>query len=386
MELAPFQVILPPRIKFGWGTLGSIGSEAKKLGNKALVVTGRSFLARTGILDRIKASLEEAGVEAVLFQEVEAEPSLETVERGRKLLAQEACDLVIGAGGGSSLDAAKAIAGLAREGGTVHDYFAGRAIEKPGLPWIAVPTTAGTGAEATKNSVLSDYKNKVKKSIRSDYWVSSLVIWDPELTVHKSPSLTAATGMDALTQAIESYTSRGANPFTDNLARQAVYLIGNSILTAYREGDNREARENMALGCLLAGIALANARLGVVHGMAHPVGIHYELAHGLVCGVLLPYAMEYNLEVVADKYADVAALMGLDTSGLDTKAAAQLAIDRVREINREMGIPAKLGEVGLREEDFAYIIEETMPSGSTKANPREVTPEGVEDILQRNLV
>ncbi len=121
MELAPFQVILPPRIKFGWGTLGSIGSEAKKLGNKALVVTGRSFLARTGILDRIKASLEEAGVEAVLFQEVEAEPSLETVERGRKLLAQEACDLVIGAGGGSSLDAAKAIAGLAREGGTVHD-------------------------------------------------------------------------------------------------------------------------------------------------------------------------------------------------------------------------------------------------------------------------
>ena len=386
MELKPFQVILPSRIKFGWGQLGIIGAEAKKLGKKALVVTGRSFLARTGILDRIRDSMTEAGVEAVYFQEVEAEPSLETVERGRKILAQEGCDLVIGAGGGSSLDAAKAIAGLAREEGTVHEYFAGRPIAKPGLPWIAVPTTAGTGAEATVNSVLSDYKNKVKKSIRSDYWISSGVIWDPELTIHMSPSLTAATGMDALTQAIESYTSRGANPFTDNLARQAVALIGNNILTAYREGQNRQARENMALGCLLAGMALANARLGVVHGIAHPVGIQYKLAHGLVCGVLLPYAMEYNLEVAADKYADVAALMGLDTRGLDTREAARLAIDRVWEINRELGLPARLGEVGLKEEDFAYIIKETMPSGSTKANPREVTPEGVEEILRRNLL
>ncbi|MGI6144097.1 MAG: iron-containing alcohol dehydrogenase family protein [bacterium] len=386
MELAPFQVILPPRIKFGWGQIGTIGPEAKKLGNKVMVVTGRTFLARTGILDQIRASLEEAGVEAVFFQEVEAEPSLETIERGRKILAQEGCDLVIGVGGGSSIDAAKAIAGLAREEGTVWDYFAGRAIVNPGLPWIAVPTTAGTGAEATKNSVLSDYASKVKKSIRSDYWVSSLVIWDPELTTHMSPRLTAATGMDALTQAIESYTSRGANPFTDSLVRQAISLIGNNILTAYREGQNREAREKMALGCLLAGIALANARLGVVHGIAHPVGILYKLAHGLVCGVLLPYAMDYNLEVAAGKYADVAALMGLDTGGLDSREAARMAIDRVRELGREMEIPARLGEVGLKEADFSFIIKETMPSGSTRANPREVTPAGVEEILRQNLV
>lgn len=385
MGLTPFQLVLPARTIFGWGKVGEIGSEAKKLGKRALVVTGRSFLRTSGVLDQLVQALGEAGVEAVLFSQVEAEPSLATVEEGRTLLAEEGCDLVIGAGGGSGMDAAKAIAGLAREEGQVKDYFAGREITQPGLPWIAVPTTAGTGAEATKNSVLSHYESRVKKSIRSDFWVADLVLWDPQLSSHMPPELTAATGMDALTQAIESYTSRWANPFTDGLARRAISLIGRNILLAYREGENREAREGMALGCYLAGIALTNARLGVVHGLAHPLGILYKLPHGLVCGVLLPYAMEYNLRVAKRKYADTAALMGLDTGGLTSQEAARLALKRVRELNKKMGLPPGLGELGLKEEDFDFIIRETMPSGSTAANPREVTAAGVRAILKANL-
>ena len=385
MGLTSFSLVLPPRTIFGWGKIGEIGAEAKKLGKKALLVTGRSFVVQSGVLDEIVLSLQGVGLEAVLFPQVEAEPSLATIERGRSLLSQEGCGVVIGIGGGSALDAAKAVAGLAREDGSVQDYFAGREITRSGLPWIAVPTTAGTGAEVTKNSVLCDYENQIKKSIRSDYWVADLVLWDPQLTSHMPPELTATTGMDALTQAIESYTSRWANPFTDSLARQAISLLGGNILTAYRVGEDRGAREGMALGCYLAGIALANARLGVVHGLAHPLGIMYRLAHGLVCGVLLPYALEYNLAVATEKYADTAALLGLDTDGLTSEEAARLALDRIMELKKMMGMPRGLGELGLKEEDFDFIVRETLPSGSTAANPRKVTAAGARAILKANL-
>ena len=251
---------------------------------------------------------------------------------------------------------------------------------QPGLPWIAVPTTAGTGAEAT--APFSAYESRAK-SIRSDFWVADLVLWDPQLSSHMPPELTAATGMDALTQAIESYTSRWANPFTDGLARRAISLIGRNILLAYREGENREAREGMALGCYLAGIALTNARLGVVHGLAHPLGILYKLPHGLVCGVLLPYAMEYNLRVAKRKYADTAALMGLDTGGLTSQEAARLALKRVRELNKKMGLPPGLGEQGSRRKTLT--LSSGKPCFFHRRQPREVTAAGVRAILKANL-
>jgi alcohol dehydrogenase class IV len=249
------------------------------------------------------------------------------------------------------------------------------------LPWIAAPTTAGTGAEVTKNAVLLDLETEVKFSLRDDGWFADVALIDPELTLNMPPEITAASGADALTQAIESYTSIGASAITDALASEAIRRIGRSLYQAFQDGTDLKARADVLYGSTLAGSAMANARLGGVHGIAHPLGALYHIPHGLVCGLLLPYTMAYNVAYTEQKYARIAQLLGEDTGTMDLQAAAGAAVRRVSELLIDVGIPQRLEPLGVKKEDLARIIEGSLPSGSLKHNPRPLAAEDVETIL-----
>ena len=370
---------MPPRGVSGGGAAEAVGRETAALGSRALRVSGARW-SGTETLRAAAASLRAHGVDAIAVSQDSGEPTLERLEETVRIAEAERVTVVVGLGGGSVLDVAKATAGLCFPGRKpVSEYFYGlRADSDSALPWIALPTTAGTGSEATPNAVLSD-GDRQKQSIRGDRrWLAATVLLDPGLTVSCSPQVTAWSGMDALTQAIESHTSAGAHVLTEPCSAEAVRLIAGSIRRAHREPEDVQARTDMAYGSLLAGIALANARLGVVHGLAHPLGLRYHIPHGLVCGVLLPWAIAYNTPACADKYGDLARLGGAGH-------AAQDLLDWVRAANRELGIPYSLRAFGLRREDFAWIVEQSMPSGSLRANPRPVRPEDLFDLLDAQL-
>ncbi len=360
-----------PKIITGAGTLQSLKEAAPNLGHCALLVTGRSALKKAGVTDRALDLLSQVGLSVTLFDQVEAEPDVTTIDRARKLCREETSDLVIGLGGGSVLDAAKVLAGLAGEQAPTEAFHRGQSISRPGLPFIAIPTTSGTGAEVTPNGVITDRKELVKKSIRDHSFLARVVILDPELTLSLPPALTAYTGMDALTQAIESFTSINASLLTDALAFESARLILGSLQRAYEDGSDLEAREKMAYGSLLAGLALANARLGAVHGLAHPLGVRYRIPHGLVCAILLPAVMKMNAEAACDKYARLSEIVGEDI------------VTHVEKLSARLKLPSNFAAHHIPESDFPKLVAESMPSGSLKANPKKVTEEDLYHILKQ---
>ena len=349
--------------------------------------------AREGFLDPLLASLDEAGVAVGLYAQVRGEPTPGLVQAGIDLAREQGSEVVIGLGGGSAMDTAKAIAGLALQPGSVHEYHRGLELKGPGLPLVTLPTTAGSGAEVTKNAVLSDPSRQHKASIRTDDWFARVTLVDPELTLDLPPSVTASSGSDALCQAIEAYVSIGASPTTDALAADAIRRIGRSLVAACDTGadpstplDQRlAARSDMLYGSLLAGMALANARLGGVHGLAHPLGLRFQIPHGTVCGLLLPHVLEHNLAYSEEKYAHVGCWLDADAGDLPTPEAARFAVDRVRELLLQIGLPLRLGAFGVSEADFPIIITESLPSGSLKHNPRPLSAADLELILSAAL-
>jgi alcohol dehydrogenase class IV len=383
VELRTFY--LPTRILTGSGCRRQLGTQARTLGERALLVCSRGASDREGFLEPLLDSLQDAGVATTIYAELQDEPTLEVVEAGIRQARQADSQVAIGVGGGSAMDTAKAIAGLALLPGSVAEYHQGRRIEGPGLPLITVPTIAGSGAEVTKNAVLSDPARQYKASIRSDDWFARVALVDPELTLSLPPGVTASSGSDALCQAIEAYVSTGASPATDGLAAGAIQRIGRSLVQSCRCGDDLAARADMLYGSLLAGMALANARLGGVHGMAHPLGMRFGIPHGTVCGLLLPHVMAYNLSWAKEKYARVATSLGADTAGLSTLEAARVAVDCVQEVLVEIGLPLHLREFGVTEADFPIIIAESLPSGSLKHNPRPLGADDLEAILAAAL-
>ncbi|NOZ24355.1 MAG: iron-containing alcohol dehydrogenase [Planctomycetes bacterium] len=354
----------------GAGTLVDCGTESARFGKSCLLVTGRSSLRKAGITDRLMDLLAEHSIAAHVFDGVNAEPTLHMLDEGRKLVHDLNADFVIGAGGGSAMDAGKVIAGLANEEAPSIEFHEGKKVEKLGIPFIAIPTTSGTGSEVTKNGVITNGAAQVKKSIRDDGFMAKVVILDPELTIPVPPDITANTGMDALTQAIESYTSIHATPITEALSIKAISLICRSLPVVCKNGNNIDARTDMAYGSLMAGMALANARLGAVHGLAHPLGVRYGIPHGLVCGVLLPRVMRLNAEAAGEKYAKIARMVKKD------------AIEFVEELSDKVGLPKNLREFDISREAFDAIIEESMPSGSLKANPKPITEDDLRTILE----
>ncbi len=372
---------LPTQIVFGSGSLSRIGKLAAPLGRRALLVCGSRAWQHSQAPSKAQALLQVAGLQVFAFNAVSGEADLATVSAGLDLLRTHRCDLVVGVGGGSSIDTAKAVAGLAPLEGDIRAYHGGRQPERPGLPLVAVPTTAGSGAEVTRNAVLIDPQGEFKQSIRGDEWFPRVALIDPELTYSMDPQLTANTGSDALCQAIESYTSIAASSITDGLAEKAIALLGRNLLAAVHNGQDASAREAMSMGSLLAGMAMSNARLGGVHGMAHPLGSHYHIPHGLVCGLLLPYVMRYNLDYAVEKYARIAELLGAVEPDQPASVKAALAVEQVKQLLRKVGIPEHLEPFGVRADTLDLIIKETMPSGSTKHNARPLSENDVRNIL-----
>ena len=362
---------VPERIVHGAGSIDSLGDEASRLGKKALLVTGRGAVERSGIADRMRRALARAGVEHEEFSGVEPEPEGTFVDGGRTVRSNAGCDLVVAAGGGSVLDVGKAIAALANEEAETAEFLRGQAIRVTGVPCIAVPTTSGTGAEVTPNSVICDRSVPVKKSIRGLGILPRVALLDPELTVSVPPKMTAYSGMDALTQAVESLVSIHATLLTRALSLHAVRLLKDSLVAAFEEGTNMQARTDAAYGSLMAGMALANARAGVVHGIAHPLGVRYDIPHGLVCGVLLPHAMGLNAAYAASDFEELESIFGGNPVELVTK------------LLKRLNMPTSLKEFGLKETDFDLVARESMPSGSLKANPKKIEPADVVEILRK---
>ena len=362
----------PPVCHVGPGTVEALGDEAAGLGTRALLVTGRSGLRKAGVTERLTALLETAGVAVALFEQVPPEPDVTTIDAARTMMREADCDVVVEAGGGSALDVGKVAAALAGEAAPTARFHED-SITAPGLPHIAIPTTAGTGAEVTPNGVVSNPDVRLKQSIRGSGVLPNVAIVDPEVTVSCPPAATAAAGMDALVQGIESYLSVHAIPTTDALALQAVRLTAGSLAAAWRDGADPDARSAMSEGSFLAGLALAGARLGAVHGVAHPLGLCLGQPHGVVCGALMPPVLRRNRSAVPGKYEALRGAMGGDP------------VDVLEGLLDELGLPRSLGARPDAEWE-RIIVDYAVGSGSSRANPVPVDESFVLGILQEVCV
>jgi alcohol dehydrogenase class IV len=381
-----FEFATAGRILFGRGASSQVPALARDLGRRALVVLGASGRGR----EALARGLEDAGVGSVVVH-VGGEPTTHLVDRATRLARDEGCDLVIARGGGSVIDAGKAVAGLITNPGGVLDYLelvgGGKPLPRPGVPLVAVPTTAGTGSEVTRNAVLDVPERKVKASLRSPHLLARLAVVDPELALSLPPAVTASTGMDALTQLIEPFVGNAASPLTDGVCREGLARASRSLARAYRDGSDLAAREDMALAALCGGIALANARLGAVHGFAGVLGGLTGQAHGAICARLLPVVMEANIRAVEERgdpgverrFVEVArALTG------DPGADARDGVSWVRHLCAEMGIPP-LREAGLSAADIGQVIPVTRRASSMRGNPVELSDDELRGILEAAL-
>jgi alcohol dehydrogenase class IV len=378
-----FEFATAARIVFGEGVLGEVPAAARGLGTTALLVTGRSPERAQALAAALPAAVPFA---------VEGEPSIELVRRGVALAREARADLVISIGGGSAIDAGKAIAALLANGGDVLDYLEviGKAqpLSRPSVPFIAIPTTAGTGSEVTRNSVLASPQHGVKASLRSPFMLPRLAVVDPELTYALPPAITASTGLDALTQLIEPYVSVRANPMTDAVCLEGMRRAAEALPRAWRDGSDREARRDMALASLFGGIALANAGLGAVHGFAAPVGGMFPAPHGAVCAAVLPHAMAINIEALRRRapgspslrrYAEAACLL----TGLP-HATAEDGARWVAALCRRLDIPP-LRTYGVTGGDIPGLATRAAQASSMKANPIALTEDEMREIMARAI-
>ncbi|HNQ88810.1 MAG TPA: iron-containing alcohol dehydrogenase [Verrucomicrobiota bacterium] len=382
-----FEFATAGRILFGAGTLREAGALAKSVGRRALVVTGAHPGRAAPLLDGLHA----AGVAVCTFP-VAGEPTIDAVMEGRAIARSEEAEVIVGMGGGSAIDAAKAIAALSTNDGEVLEYLEvigrGRPLERPSAPCIAIPTTSGTGAEVTRNSVLASPAHGVKASLRSPWMLPRFAVVDPELTHGLPAEITAATGLDALTQLVEPYVSTRANPFTDALCVEGLRRVARALPRVWDDGSDAAAREDMALASLLGGLALANAGLGAVHGFAAPIGGRFPAPHGAVCAALLPHVMAVNLRALRERDTNSDALRRYAEIGRlltgRAQAAADDAVDWVRDLCRTLRI-RPLARFGLRRAEIPTVASQAALASSMKANPIVLTAPELEAILDAAL-
>ena len=369
------RIYLPPLSIVGPDSLKELEEELKSRGyNKALLVTDE-MLVKIGLAANVEDVLKAAALDYVIYSEVKQNPNVDNVNDGLAILKENGCDCIITLGGGSPQDCGKAIGILATNGGNIEDYEGIHVSKKKSLPIIAINTTAGTASEITINYVITDEKRKVKMVMVDKNCLVDIAVNDPILMLNKPASLTAATGMDALTHAIEAYVTVGAFEWSDTLALKAIKLIGESLRDAVKDGSNVEARSKMAWGQFIAGQAFSNCGLGYVHSMAHQLGGIYDLPHGVCNAVLLPYVEEFNAPVCGDKFRDVAEALGTDTAGMNTEEANKAAIEAIKQLSKDVGIPAGLKELGVKEEDVELMAKNALLDVCKGGNPREVTLE-----------
>lgn len=369
----------------GVGASKEVGNQVKVLnGSKVLIVTDE-FLGKSGMADDIKAKVEEVGAKAIVFAGAEPNPTDKNVHDGLKVFQENKCDMIISLGGGSSHDCAKGIGIVASNGGNIRDYEGVDKCTKPMPPFIAVNTTAGTASEMTRFCIITDTDRKVKMAIVDWRATPNVAINDPMLMVSMPPALTAATGMDALTHAVEAYVSTIATPVTDSAALMAIKLISQNLSKAVANGNNMEARDKMAYAEFLAGMAFNNASLGYVHAMAHQLGGFYNLPHGVCNAILLPHVCRYNLIASPQRFADIAVAMGENIEGMSVRDAADVAIAAIKKLSADVGIPSGLKELGVKEEDLSIMAENALKDACSFTNPRLGTVEDVIEIYRKAL-
>jgi alcohol dehydrogenase class IV len=363
----------PKSIFYGRKAFENVGKEARLRGKKALIVSDK-IMAGLGYINECQNLLKMEGIESAVYHGVISEPTDKYVEESLKLFKKEKCDLVISLGGGSCIDTAKAIAVLATNGGYIGDYMREKKMAvNAAVPHIAIPTTAGTGSEATDVTVIADTKNDVKMMIKQPAFMPEVAIVDPLLSISSPPSVTAATGVDALSHAIEAYLSRKSQPMTDILALSAMKLILENLLIAYNDEKNENARQAMSLGALQAGMAFSNASVCLVHGMSRPIGALFHVPHGISNAMLLPAVLEFSKEACIDRLADIGRIIKPENETLSNEEAAQIAVNSVKELCQKLNIPNLKGW-GIDKSAFENVVEkmavDAIDSGSPGNNPR----------------
>ncbi|HEJ9485413.1 L-threonine dehydrogenase [Proteus sp. GOKU] len=376
---------IPSVNKIGAGCLADAVSSMKDFGfHKALIVTD-SILNQLGVVDKVSKLLTEAGISSVTYDGTAPNPTVENVEAGLALLKENQCDCVISLGGGSPHDCAKGIALVASNGGKIADYEGVDRSAKPQLPLISINTTAGTASEMTRFCIITDTARHIKMAIVDKNVTPILSVNDSELMIGMPKGLTAATGMDALTHAVEAYVSIAANPITDACALKAVTMISESLRKVVDNGGDAQARENMAYAQFLAGMAFNNASLGYVHAMAHQLGGFYNLPHGVCNAVLLPHVQAYNIQAAAGRLKDIAQAMGVDVSAMSDEQGAKACIEEIRKMAKDVGIPAGLKELGVKEEDFKTLAENALKDACAITNPVQGSESDVIELFRQAM-
>jgi alcohol dehydrogenase class IV len=379
-------ITTPQLIAIGGGALAELPGLLARFGLKAPLVVTDPFIARSGPLDRARSLLEAAGVAAAVFADTVPDPTTTVIEAGVARLGAPEFDSLVALGGGSSIDTAKAMSVLAANGGMMRDYKVPADIPKPGLPIIAIPTTAGTGSEVTRFTVITDTDTDEKMLIAGLPCCPLAAIVDYELTLTMPLRLTADTGIDSLTHAIEAYVSRRANPYTDGLAKNAMGLIARHIRTACRDPQNRAAREAMMLGATTAGMAFSNASVALVHGMSRPIGAFFHVPHGLSNAMLLPEITAFSAPAALERYADCARAMGVAEESEGSQSAVARLLDELRRLNEDLEVPSPKAygiDRARYDELLPVMASQAIASGSPANNPRVPTEHEIISLYER---
>ncbi len=380
----PFTVTQPTRIQFGAGTVNDLGTTVKDFNGTNVLLVVDPGLVKAGLLSRLTSPLKKAKIPFTVYDKIDPEPGLKLADKGKKIAKKAGCDCVVGAGGGSAMDVAKAIAILLTNGGKAVDYLGLGLIKKAGVPKIMIPTSAGTGAEVTFTAVFINEKTGSKGGMNGDPLYPDAAILDPELTLSLPQHVTAFTGIDALTHALEAYTSTQAHSISEMYSLEAIDLIARNLPAAYANGDNLEARSAMLMGSLLGGKALATAGVGLVHAMAYPMGGMFGIPHGLANAVLLPYVVDYNLIGNYEKFAVLAEVLGCETAGLSLREAAQCCVEALFDLNKEVGIPSHLEQLNIPEESIPEMAKIALTvTRPVENNPRKPSLADVISIYDR---
>lgn len=377
-----FTFSIPQNIIVGRGTLEKLPEMAKKLGGTHAMVISGPTLNRLGLVDKLISYLKEVGIKVDCFTETEANPSVKTVEKATKQFKASGADFIVAFGGGSPMDVAKAVAVVAKYGGSITEYEGAHKVPGAVIPMIAIPTTAGTGSEVTAFSVITDHSRNYKLTVFSYELIPAYAILDADLLMTAPASVAAACGMDAFIHAEEAYVSTDASPFSDAMAEKAMELIGGNIRRFVANRQDACAAEAMLVGSLFAGIAFSWARLGNVHAMSHPVSAYFDVPHGVANAVLLPAIVEYNALADSGKYFKI--YNYISQSALPKESfSPELLVEEIRKLNAELGIPSGLHEVGVTEELFGVMAEDAMKSGNIAVNPRRSSKKDIIELYQK---
>lgn len=373
-------------IFFGCKSIRNIPDIICRENFKKVMIVCDEGIENAQILDRILEQVQKSGVECIVFSNVEANPSVTTVEAGMQIYSDFKPDVLIGLGGGSPIDVAKAIGVVAANGGSITDYEGVDKFENQSLPLMAIPTTAGTASEVTIFTVITDTQTEYKLTVGGRKLAARWAIVDPELTLTLPPKLTASTGLDALVHAIESYTSKMSYALTEVLALESIRSISSNLRQAVYAGDNIQARVAMMYGSLVAGLAFNNTRLGNVHAMSHPLSAKYHVPHGVANSVLLPYVMEFNLPANPEKFANIAKAMGeniIDSEPLMKNAYK--AVEAVKQLSKDLNIPADFSEYNIDKKDILLMSNDAMKSGNILVNPRKTNIEDIKFLFEKTI-